>query len=258
MRGKGNAGKKWRPCRWFAHYHWRAGPRPFYQRWHEHHSRLLHQFCRCSSWHLHWSAHFGWQVKVKIPPATQAGKNFATKKGTSSVQEYGRGDQLININIWTPRDLTAEEKAILEKLRHAPNFQPKPTKEDKGFLSGWKRCSNEKSFHPDDFWLAYTHVTLIPSTKVKQHFLKQAGAYFTCVLWFWYPGHNYFLWNDARCKKQMKITGTKTFMSTLKPVFRMAKQKKILFRSNWAHRRKMARKVHFRLLHCTCPIATEV
>ena len=33
----------------------------------------------------------------------------------------------------------------------------------------------------------------------------------------------------------MKITGTKTFMSTLKPVFRMAKQKKILFRSNWAH-----------------------
>lgn len=79
------------------------------------------------------------RVKVKIPAATQAGKILRLKgKGLPSVQEYGRGDQLININIWTPRDLTAEEKAILEKLRHAPNFQPNPTKEDKGFFERMK------------------------------------------------------------------------------------------------------------------------
>ncbi|HMT00188.1 MAG TPA: molecular chaperone DnaJ [Saprospiraceae bacterium] len=79
------------------------------------------------------------RVKVKIPAATQAGKILRLKgKGLPSVQEYGRGDQLININIWTPKDLTAEEKAILEKLRHAPNFQPNPTKEDKGFFERMK------------------------------------------------------------------------------------------------------------------------
>ena len=79
------------------------------------------------------------RVKVKIPAATQAGKILRLKgKGLPSVQEYGKGDQLININIWTPRDLTHEEKAILEKLRTAPNFQPKPTKEDKGFFERMK------------------------------------------------------------------------------------------------------------------------
>ena len=50
------------------------------------------------------------------------------------VQGYGKGDQLIHVNIWTPKKLSPEETKILEKLREAPNFQPQPGKTDKGFF----------------------------------------------------------------------------------------------------------------------------
>jgi molecular chaperone DnaJ len=79
------------------------------------------------------------RVKVKIPEGTQSGKILRLKgKGLPSVQEMGKGDQLININIWTPRALSNEEKAILEKLKTSPNFQPNPSKEDKGFFERMK------------------------------------------------------------------------------------------------------------------------
>jgi len=75
------------------------------------------------------------KVKIKIPAGTQAGKLFRLKgKGVPEVQGYGRGDQLIHVNIWTPKNLTPEETKILKKLRDAPNFQPKPGKTDKGFF----------------------------------------------------------------------------------------------------------------------------
>jgi molecular chaperone DnaJ len=79
------------------------------------------------------------KVKVKIPEGTQAGKILRLKgKGLPSVQEYGKGDQLININIWTPKVLSSEERNILEKLRDSANFKPKPGKEDKGFFERMK------------------------------------------------------------------------------------------------------------------------
>lgn len=79
------------------------------------------------------------KVKVKIPAGTQGGKILRLKgKGLPSVQNYGKGDQLINVNIWTPRDLNSEEKAIMEKLRTAKNFAPNPSKEDKGFFERMK------------------------------------------------------------------------------------------------------------------------
>ena len=79
------------------------------------------------------------KVKIKIPPGTPAGKIFRLKgKGFPEVQGYGRGDQLINVNVWTPKNLTAEEKAILEKMRLVPNFQPAPDKSEKGFFERMK------------------------------------------------------------------------------------------------------------------------
>jgi molecular chaperone DnaJ len=79
------------------------------------------------------------RVKVKIQEGTQSGKILRLKgKGLPSVQQHGKGDQLININIWTPRKLNAEETAILEKLRNSANFKPNPSKEDKGFFERMK------------------------------------------------------------------------------------------------------------------------
>jgi len=59
-------------------------------------------------------------------------------KGLPSVQGYGTGDLFVHINVWTPKKLSSEEKAILEKLRTADNFQPKPTVKDEGFFSKMK------------------------------------------------------------------------------------------------------------------------
>ncbi|MBK7304651.1 MAG: hypothetical protein IPI90_15760 [Saprospiraceae bacterium] len=37
--------------------------------------------------------------------------------GIPSVQSYDKGDHLIHVNIWTPKSVTNEEKAMLEKMR---------------------------------------------------------------------------------------------------------------------------------------------
>ncbi len=76
------------------------------------------------------------RAKIKIPPGTQSGKIFRLKgKGFPSVNNhYEKGDQLIHVNVWTPQNVSAEEKTVLEKLTHSPNFQPKPDKSDKSFF----------------------------------------------------------------------------------------------------------------------------
>jgi len=75
------------------------------------------------------------RAKIKIPPGTQSGKIFRLKgKGFPEVQGYSRGDQLIHVNVWTPQHLTADEKAILEKLNNSDNFKPNPNKGDKSFF----------------------------------------------------------------------------------------------------------------------------
>lgn len=79
------------------------------------------------------------KVKVKIPAGTQAGKIFRLKnKGLPSLQGYGQGDQLIHVNVWTPKKLNSEEKALLEKLRNMPNFKPEPGKSERGFFDKMK------------------------------------------------------------------------------------------------------------------------
>ncbi|MBK7872525.1 MAG: molecular chaperone DnaJ [Saprospiraceae bacterium] len=79
------------------------------------------------------------KVKIKIPPGTQPGKIFRLKdKGLPSVQTYGRGDQLIHVNVWTPKKVTEEERILLEKLRNMPNFQPQPGKTERGFFEKMK------------------------------------------------------------------------------------------------------------------------
>ncbi len=75
------------------------------------------------------------RVKIKIPPGTQSGKIFRLKgKGLSNVQDYGQGDQLIHVNVWTPKKLTDEEKQLMESLRTKENFHPQPGKSDRGFF----------------------------------------------------------------------------------------------------------------------------
>ncbi len=75
------------------------------------------------------------KVKIKVPSGTQGGKIFRLRgKGLPAIQGYGKGDQLIHVNIWTPKVLNKEEKQLMEKLRSMPNFKPDPGKEERGFF----------------------------------------------------------------------------------------------------------------------------
>jgi molecular chaperone DnaJ len=75
------------------------------------------------------------RAKIKIPPGTQSGKVFRLKgKGFPAVNSYEKGDQLVQVNVWTPSHLSAEERAMLEKLNHSENFRPAPDKNEKSFF----------------------------------------------------------------------------------------------------------------------------
>lgn len=79
------------------------------------------------------------KVKIKIEPGTQSGKVLRLKgKGLPDVNSYGTGDLLVNINVWTPQTLTAEEKKILENLKDSKNFAPNPNRKEKGFFDRMK------------------------------------------------------------------------------------------------------------------------
>ena len=75
------------------------------------------------------------RAKIKIPAGTQSGKIFRLKgKGFPHVNSYEKGDQLIQVNIWTPQHVSADEKETLEKMQESPNFEPKPEKNEKSFF----------------------------------------------------------------------------------------------------------------------------
>ncbi len=75
------------------------------------------------------------RAKIKIPAGTQSGKIFRLKgKGFPAVNSYEKGDQLIQVNVWTPQHVSTEEKAALEKLSLSPNFKPHPDKNEKNFF----------------------------------------------------------------------------------------------------------------------------
>ncbi|HVW97374.1 MAG TPA: molecular chaperone DnaJ [Mucilaginibacter sp.] len=79
------------------------------------------------------------KVKIKLDPGTQGGKVLRLKgKGVPEVNSYRRGDQLVHVNIWTPKALSREERELLEKLQNSPNFKPNPGKNEKSFFERMK------------------------------------------------------------------------------------------------------------------------
>ena len=83
------------------------------------------------------------KVKVKIDAGTPSGKVLRLKgKGLPQYGSYGRGDLLVSVNVWVPKNLSREEKEILTKLDQSPNFQPNPTKQERGFFDKMKDLFN--------------------------------------------------------------------------------------------------------------------
>jgi len=79
------------------------------------------------------------KAKIKVPAGTQGGKIFRLKgKGLPSLNGYGMGDQLIDVNIYTPKNLSSGEKSTLESLRDSKNFQPNSNKAEKSVFDRMK------------------------------------------------------------------------------------------------------------------------
>jgi molecular chaperone DnaJ len=79
------------------------------------------------------------KVKIKLDPGTQSGKMLRLKgKGIRDINGYNRGDQLIQVNVWTPKQLSKEERQTLENLRTSENFKPDPGTSEKSFFEKMK------------------------------------------------------------------------------------------------------------------------
>ncbi|MBQ4230730.1 MAG: molecular chaperone DnaJ [Salinivirgaceae bacterium] len=79
------------------------------------------------------------RVKIKIDPGTQSGKILRLRgKGIPEINGYGRGDLLVNIQVWTPQNVTRDEVRIIEKLKESDSFTPKPDKNDRNLFERMK------------------------------------------------------------------------------------------------------------------------
>jgi molecular chaperone DnaJ len=79
------------------------------------------------------------KVKIKIEPGTQPGKILRLRnKGIPDVNGYNRGDLLVSINVWIPKNLTREEQKLIEKFGDSPNFIPRPDKSEMNFFERMK------------------------------------------------------------------------------------------------------------------------
>jgi len=75
------------------------------------------------------------KVRIKIDAGTQGGKILRLRgKGLPDVNGYGKGDLLVNVNVWVPKNLTREEQKVIEQYRNSQTFVPKPDADDKGFF----------------------------------------------------------------------------------------------------------------------------
>ncbi len=69
-------------------------------------------------------------TKIKIDSGTMPGKMLRLKdKGIPHLNAYGRGDQLIQVQIWVPHKVNSREKELLKELADSEHINP--TEEEK-------------------------------------------------------------------------------------------------------------------------------
>jgi molecular chaperone DnaJ len=80
----------------------------------------------------------GGRAKLKVDAGTQSGRILRMReKGIPHLNSYGRGDQLVRVNVWVPTNLNAQERNLLKELAKAENINPK---------EGDKSANSDKSF----------------------------------------------------------------------------------------------------------------
>ncbi len=74
------------------------------------------------------------RARLKIAPGTQPGKILRLRgKGLPSTDGSPIGDELVNVMVYIPEQLTDEEKAIFEQLKDKPGMKPSQSTKDRIF-----------------------------------------------------------------------------------------------------------------------------
>ncbi len=75
------------------------------------------------------------KVRIPVDAGIQSGKILRLRgKGMPNVNGYATGDLLVHVNVWTPRNLTKEQKEFFESMMTDSHFEPAPEKGDKSFF----------------------------------------------------------------------------------------------------------------------------
>jgi molecular chaperone DnaJ len=78
-------------------------------------------------------------LSLRVPPGTQSGQVFQLKgRGLPRVNASGTGDLHVRVQVWTPKKVSDEEKAVLERL--AAVQAALPAARDKGFWAKMKEA----------------------------------------------------------------------------------------------------------------------
>ncbi|MGB5872305.1 MAG: molecular chaperone DnaJ [Bacteroidota bacterium] len=80
------------------------------------------------------------RARLRIEPGTQSGRILRMRdKGIPHLNSFGRGDQLVRVNVWVPTRLTPHDKTLLKQLAESENINPKEgdtsANSSKSFLS---------------------------------------------------------------------------------------------------------------------------
>ncbi|MBU0519551.1 molecular chaperone DnaJ [bacterium] len=79
------------------------------------------------------------RVKINIPTGIQSGKVLRLRgKGIRHLNSAGHGDQLVIVNVYTPRKLSEKERNLFEELAKCDGITPKA--EEKSFLDKLKNA----------------------------------------------------------------------------------------------------------------------
>lgn len=77
----------------------------------------------------------GGKVKIKVDAGTQSGKILRLAgKGLPSLDSYGKGDMFVHINVWTPQNLTPEQKEFFESQMTNGGMVAEPSGKEKTFF----------------------------------------------------------------------------------------------------------------------------
>jgi len=81
------------------------------------------------------------QAMLEIPSGIQSGQALRLReRGMPRLRGSGRGDQIVRVLVWTPTNLSREERDALERLAEVESDPPVPDSEEPGFWERVKRA----------------------------------------------------------------------------------------------------------------------